>query len=412
MMVLDSGEVFLTTFEISSFDTDDAQYVVIISLCNEAACNPITANFTFFLEDPVNGDQIRQKENRQLFGVKSEWNKILTGQRFSGLLQVGGGLRNDRVDGVELSHTATRRTTLENIQLGNVDETNAFLYANAEIEFGRWFINPGVRLDHFNFNYNDELGAQYETQSASNAIVSPKLNILFNGSENIQYYFKTGVGFHSNDTRVVVAQNGRETLPAAYGSDLGVIWKPTSKLLINTALWALLLDQEFVYVGDAGIVEPSGRTRRTGMDLGIRYQLTSNLFLYSDINYAHARSSDDPDGHNFIPLAPKFTATGGFNVVNYRGFSGGMKYRYIQDRPANEDNSITAKGYFITDINMNYSWTNLSLGIAVQNLFDHRWNEAQFATESRVAPNVAPVEEIHFTPGTPFAIRANITYKF
>jgi hypothetical protein len=51
MMVLDSGDLSVTTFEISSFDTDDAQYIVIISVCNEAGCNPYTANLTFILEN-------------------------------------------------------------------------------------------------------------------------------------------------------------------------------------------------------------------------------------------------------------------------------------------------------------------------------------------------------------------------
>ena len=51
MMVLDSGDLSVTTFEISSFDTDDAQYIVIISVCNEAGCNPISASSSFILEN-------------------------------------------------------------------------------------------------------------------------------------------------------------------------------------------------------------------------------------------------------------------------------------------------------------------------------------------------------------------------
>jgi hypothetical protein len=37
-----------------------------------------------------------------------------------------------------------------------------------------------------------------------------------------------------------------------------------SKVNVNSALWYLYLQQEFVYVGDAGIVEPSGKTRKWG----------------------------------------------------------------------------------------------------------------------------------------------------
>jgi hypothetical protein len=35
------------------------------------------SNFTFFLEDPINGDQIRQKENRSIYGMNAELNKKL-----------------------------------------------------------------------------------------------------------------------------------------------------------------------------------------------------------------------------------------------------------------------------------------------------------------------------------------------
>lgn len=367
------------------------------------------SNFTFFLEDPVNGDQIRQQESRQIIGAHSEWNKYM---HHNFLIKAGAGFRNDRVTDVGLSRTLNRSTTLENIQLGDVDETNVFAYAGVELELGKWLINPALRLDYFDFKYYDKTVTLYDNQSENKGILSPKLNILYNRSEDIQYYFKTGVGFHSNDTRVVVAQDGTSILPAAYGSDLGIIWKPTSKLLVNAALWSLFLDQEFVYVGDAGIVEPSGRTTRSGVDLSLRYQASRNLFLYGDVNYSRPRSRDEPDGSNRIPLAPEFTTTGGIDVVDYNNFSGGIKFRYIADRPANEDNSIVAEGYFITDLNVNYTWGNVVFGLAVENLFDSEWKETQFATESRLFNEAQSVEEIHFTPGTPFAIRGGLTFKF
>lgn len=367
------------------------------------------SNFTFFLEDPVNGDQIRQREDRQIIGASTEWNSYL---HHDFALKIGAGFRNDKVNDVGLSRTLNRRTTLSDIQRGDVDETNAHFYASAEIELGKWMINPALRADFFNFIYNDATATLYETLAENKGIVSPKLNILYNKNENIQYYFKTGVGFHSNDTRVVVAQNGTEILPAALGSDLGLIWKPGSKLLVNAALWTLFLDQEFVYVGDAGIVEPSGRTTRSGVDLSLRYQASRNVFFYGDVNYSRPRSRDEPEESNRVPLAPEFTTTGGIDVVDYSNISGGIKFRYIADRPANEDNSIVAEGYFITDFNVNYTLGSLVFGVTIENLFDSEWKETQFATESRLFNEAQSVEEIHFTPGTPFALRAGVTFKF
>lgn len=370
------------------------------------------SNFTFFLEDPINGDQIKQKEDRTLFGLKSEYSQKFTTSSFSGRWNAGISLRKDQSNDNELSRTLNRRETLENIQFGDIDETNIGAFANAEFEFGKWTINPALRIDYFDFKYNDFLQTNYETQSQSEAIVSPKLNFLYNHSDNLQAYLKTGKGFHSNDTRVIIAQDAKEILPAAYGFDVGFIWKPIPELVLNTAYWQLYLEQEFVYVGDAGIVEPSGKTRRQGIDFSMRYQPFQWLFWNVDTNYTYARSTEEPSGQDFIPLAPDFTLSSGVNIQLESGFYGGINLKHIKDRPANEDNSIVAEGYSVFDMNIGYNWEKLSLGIQIQNLFDTEWNETQFATESRLQNETQSTEEIHFTPGTPFFLKASIAYRF
>lgn len=370
------------------------------------------SNFTFFLEDPVNGDQIKQKENRNIFGV----NTVFNTESFLGKtpvnFQYGVGLRHDISNNNELSKTINKTTINERLKLGDVNQTNIDAFFNTEFEFGKLTIAPALRFDYFKFIYNDEIETNLNTLSETKSIVSPKLNFFFTPNTNIQWFLKSGIGFHSNDTRVVVTRQEENILPRAYGVDFGNIWKPIPKLVVNTALWYLFLEQEFVYVGDAGIVEASGKTERYGLDLGLRYQFNDWLFFDTDATYTKARSLEAASGENFIPLAPDFTLVGGLSVSNKSGFSGSIKYRYIDDRPANEDNSIVAEGYLITDINLNYSIGDITLGVVVENIFDREWNETQFATESRLRDEIQPVEEIHFTPGTPFFIRGLITYKF
>lgn len=370
------------------------------------------SNFTFFLEDPINGDQIKQQEHRNIFGLNSEYNQSFTLGNLFGTIQAGIQLRTDQSKDNELAHTLNRKTTLNQIQLGNIQETNIGAYLNTNFHLGNWTINPALRVDIFDFQYNDALLTAYQTQTTSPTIVSPKLNILYNHSPYLQFYVKSGKGFHANDTRVAVAQNGRNVLPAAYGTDAGFIWKPFPRLLVNTAYWYLFLEQEFVYVGDAGIVEPSGKTRRQGVDLSIRYQLLDWLYGNLDANYTHARAIDEEVGSNYIPLAPDFTLTGGINALHPSGLYGGLHVRHLNDRPANEDNSIVAKGYTIVDANLGYNWKRLNFGVQIQNLFNTKWKETQFATESRLQEEGESVEEIHFTPGTPFFVKGVLGYKF
>ncbi len=368
------------------------------------------SNFTFFLKDPDNGDQIRQKENRTVYGMSAEINKKIKNDVWDINYQAGIGFRADATKDSELSHTLNRKTTLENIKLGDIDENNNYGYFNSEFIFGKLMINPGLRFDYFKFNYQDKVTDT--NQSETEVKFSPKLNFIYSYNNNLQFFVKSGMGFHSNDTRVVVENNGKKTLPTAIGTDIGTIWKPSHNLIINSALWYMYLQQEFVYSGDGGIIEPSGRTKRMGADFGIRYHLNEMLYIYSDANYTFARSMDEPKGEDYIPLAPDFTTTGGISFQNWHQFSGGIRYRYLKTRPANEDNSIVAEGYFVTDMNLNYDFKNFIFGVAIQNLFNTEWNETQFATESRLKDEPNPVDEIHFAPGTPFFMKAKVTYKF
>jgi hypothetical protein len=370
------------------------------------------SNFTFFLEDPINGDQIKQKESRDLYGMNAELNKKIKNNDWDVLFQLGIGFRADATTDSELSHTLNRSTTLERIKLGDIDEVNSFSYLNSEIKLGKLLINPAVRLDYFKFNYQDKLAPIYNTQSETEVKVSPKLNFIYSQNNDLQFFVKSGIGFHSNDTRVVVQNSGKQILPTAIGTDIGTIWKPFPKLIVNSALWYLYLEQEFVYVGDAGIIEPSGKSKRMGIDLGLRYQLNDYLYFDVDANYTYARSIDEPNGQNFIPLAPDFTSTGGLSFQKWNGFSGGLRYRYLNSRPANENNSIVAKGYALADFNVNYTYNKVTFGISIENILNTKWNETQFATESRLQNEINSVDEIHFTPGTPFYMKGKISYRF
>ena len=372
------------------------------------------SNFTFFLEDPVNADQIRQYENRTIIGGKTVFEHSFHLEDHDAQLkyELGVGFRYDDVNDVQLSRTKNRQELLERLAYGNVDELNGFSFANLTYKKKKWTLNPGLRLDYFNFDYENLLTETYDNKSENKVLLSPKLNVIYASSPKLQLFAKTGLGYHSNDTRVVTANNGKEILPVAFGTDVGLITKPLDRLVINAALWSLFLQQEFVYVGDAGIVEPSGKTKRYGVDFGLRYQFNDWLFFNTDINYTYARSSEEPSGEDYIPLAPDLTSSGGLNIKNLKNFSGGLSYRYIKDRPANEDNSIVAEGYFITDLNLNYTHKNWTFGLIVENLFDSEWNETQFATESRLFNEPDSVEEIHFTPGTPFFLRGKISVNF
>ncbi|CAN5258130.1 TonB-dependent receptor [soil metagenome] len=366
-------------------------------------------NSTFFAEDSVNGDAVRQHEVRDMYG----YNGKLTHQKYweNNLLTTtaGIGARLDRIYGSELVHTINQNTVIAADQLGDINENNLNGYFDESLESGKWLFNVGARIDYLHFNYHDRINEQ--VPSRSNVIISPKLNIQYTANEAIQFYVKAGKGFHSNDTRAVVFNNGLQTLPAAYGTDLGLNWKPIPHLYLNAAVWYLYLQQEFRYTDDGG-VEPGGKTSRKGVDLSARYQLTKWLFANLNINLAKARLLDSLKGRGYVALAPSFTSTGGLDFKLKNGVNGGINYRYMHRRPGNNDYSLAAPGYYVTDLAVNYTTHRYELGLAIENLFNTKWTEFAAEENSRLKNEPAPVDQMSFTPGTPFFARVKITLFF
>lgn len=373
------------------------------------------SNFTFFLEDSINGDQIHQYENRKIYGGKTEYKKVFTLKKELNVSFFGGaGFRYDDIDNIGLAKTTGRVVLRDQVQLGNINESNLFAYVSGKLEVKRFVISAALRADNVNFYYNNLKDSIYQPKSLSQTVLLPKLSFLYNAADNIQLYLKSGIGYHSNDARVLLSNDNlnKKALPLALGTDLGTTWKITKNLLFNGALWYLLSEQEFVYVGDAGVVEPSGRSQRLGFDAGLTFQPYKWLFLYSNVNYSHARSVGEPKGQNYIPLAPVFTSDGKLQLNFKKGIFATLSYRYMGDRAANEDRSVIAKGYFVNDFTLGYQRKSFVITGIVNNLFNVAWNETQFLTESRLKDEAQPVSEIHFTPGTPFACRLQVKFMF
>jgi outer membrane receptor protein involved in Fe transport len=371
------------------------------------------SNFTFFLEDSINGDQIKQQEQRNIYGYNGSYQKTnaLFGMKLKS--EVGLQLRYDDIKNSELSHTAQRKFLIDQLAFGQTHELNVGGYIDETLNItDKFIINAGARIDQFQFEYVNDLDSVYKRKVVTDYIVSPKLNLFYNFTNNFQLYLKTGTGFHSNDTRVVVADSATQTLPRALGADFGAFFKPTKRLLVNAAVWILDLEQEFVYVGDAAVIEPSGYTRRYGADLSVRYQLAKWLFFDVDANYTVPRSLYEPEGENYVPLAPTITSIGGLTAKFKNGLNAGIRYRYVGDRPANENNTVTAKGYNVLDAVINLTRPRYAVGITMENLANIEWNEAQFDTESRLKNEAQPVSELHYTPGTPFFIKGSVTWFF
>lgn len=273
------------------------------------------SDFTFYLKDKDHGDEIEQKDGRNIYGTEIKYTKSFSLPNSSLNWISGVGFRNDDINTLQLNHVYHRDLLLDKMADVNGTETNLHAYSGLIWKTGKWTINPALRVDHFIFNMHNLLDYDQlpSGQSSEGTRLSPKLNFSYAANDKVMWFLKTGMGFHSNDMRVVVQEKDAKTLPYSIGGDLGVRLHPFKSLIITPTIWYLALQQEFVYVGDDAVVEPSGRSRRYGADLGIRFQPLENLYLNADINYSHARFVDEQKGEDYVPLAPVITSTGSVN---------------------------------------------------------------------------------------------------
>ena len=375
-------------------------------------------NFTFFLTDTLNGDELGQREIRDLIGYNGSFVKRFIAGRIDISSELGINIRADLTNPSELNHTVNRYTILKQIKLGNISEYDIAPYISETFKFNSHLtINAGLRFDQFNFRYKNKIAEDttlpgigiYKYKANT---LSPKLNIYYHINDVTQFYLSSGKGFHSNDARVAVISNSPYVLPSAYGSDLGIIFKPFPKLIINAALWYINLQQEFTYNGDGGDANFNRKTVRKGFDLTMRYLPVKTLYFDVDFNYAHGRADGAPKGQDFIPLAPVYTSTGGITYLTKNGFNGSLRYRYVGDRPGNSDYSLNTNGYFITDGVINYTHKKYEIGLVINNVLNTKWKETQFDTLTQLKNEPVPVDEICFTPGTPFSLKLSFTYLF
>jgi hypothetical protein len=360
-------------------------------------------NSTFFADDPVNGDERQQEEARDMFGYNGKLSKRNYWGNTSLTSTLGLNSRFDRTYGTEYSNVTEQYQFLDYISKGDIRQNNTGIYLDETLESGKWLINVGSRLDYFNFNYHDT--------TKTSVIVSPKVNVQYTANDQVQFYLKAGKGFHSNNAIAVIGNNGLETIPAAYGADVGLNWKPIPHLYINAALWYLYLQQEFVYTDD-GDIEPGGKTKREGVDLSARYQLAKWLFADLNVNLARPRLADSVKNTGYLALAPTFTSTGGLDFKFDNGINGGLSYRYMHSRPGNNTNTLIADGYYVTDLKLNYTQKRYEIGLTIENLFNTKWNEFEAEEVSQLRGESAPVDQMSFTPGTPFFAKLRVAVFF
>ncbi|MDM0112009.1 TonB-dependent receptor [Variovorax sp. J22R133] len=389
------------------------------------------SDFTYFLNNPVNGDQFEQTDRRNVFGALASHtmpNKI---GGLDGVLSFGAQWRGDRIGEVGLYNTQARER-LSTVRNDEVSQDLFSIYGQQLVNFSeRWRGYVGLRGDLLRYDVQgrEPVYGPGNSGKGHDSLASPKAGLIFTLNPQNEFYLNAGVGFHSNDVRgATITTDPQSGLPAdrvpalvkGTGSELGWRFQPNDALSTTIALWQLRLDSELVYVGDAGTTEPGRASQRSGVELTARWRLNDAWRFEVDAALSRARFRGvAPEGEgNYVDNAAESVLATGLTYIQ-GPWSGSLWLRYLGPRALDTLNTVRSQGNTVLNFGARYAVNkNLTLGLDVFNIAGNKGNDIEYFYASCTAGEVASgacgsgIEDRHIHPMEPRSARITAKWTF
>ncbi len=379
------------------------------------------SNFTYFLDDPENGDQFEQRDDRWLGGLSASRLWVIGGTARPTELTIGTQLRFDDVAPVGLYRTAGR-ARLSTVRQDDVRQASAAAYVQADTQWApKVRTVVGLRGDAYRFDVDSSDPRNSGEETATRP--SPKLSLALGPWSRTELYASYGWGFHSNDARgatiTVDPSTGEpaervDPLVRARGAELGLRTLAVKGLHATAALWQLDLDSELLFVGDAGTTEASRPSRRRGIELTADYAPRDWLKLDASYAFSRARFTDDDPAGDRIPGAIEGVFAAGAAVHDAGRWSGSLRVRFFGPRPLIEDDSVRSKASTLVNADVSFllkpGW---SIQASVFNLLDAKVSDIDYSYTSRLPGEPTDgVDDIHTHPSPPRTFRVGLVGSF
>ncbi len=380
----------------------------------------LISNFTYELDDPVNGDQFEQVDDRWIVGIGLD-------HRWSGHLgvahhnsAVGLDLRFDDIaNGLYRTTDLVRTFTTRQ---DDVRQLGGGLWGDTWIGLTpRLRLNLGLRADY----YRAEVDAFREINSgtADEWMLNPKLSLVWRPGASVEYSFNVGSGFHSNDARGATIRidpvTGEPAEPVdalvrATGVDAGVRFFTGGDYHGTVTAFWLELDSELLFVGDAGMTESSRPSRRIGLEWTNFWQLSPKVAVDLDATWADAEFTDSDPAGNKIPGAIVATVAAGVSVADLGRWSGSLRLRYFSGGPLTEDDSVDWGPTVLLNGLVTFRVSeHLRLALEGFNLLDREDDDIAYYYASRLPGEPADgIEDVHFHPMEKPSVRVTAMWRF
>ena len=377
------------------------------------------SDFTYFLDDPVNGDEFHQADRRYVTGGRIDKQFKFTAVGLPVDILTGAETRLDFIPRVGLYHTVAR-TVISTVRQDYVKEQSGAIFGEATLHLTPELrLLVGLRGDVYHFDVTSDNSANSGQKTAS--ILSPKASLAWAPLEAVEVYLNYGRGFHSNDARGTSIRfdpasgdpvGQVDPLVRSEGEEVGVRLKPLPGLSITATYWQLKLGSELLFTGDGGTTEAQGPSKRHGEEVAIFYQPVKWLTFDGEYTRSHARFTDAPAGQDRIPGSIEQVIAGGV-VAQYRGATASLRVRHFGSFPVIEDNSRRSSSTTVVNSRLAYRYGHYEIAGEVLNLLNSRDNDITYFYTSRLPGEpLEGVNDYHVHPIEPRAVRVSATYRF
>jgi hypothetical protein len=409
----------------ANWHTGDATSQTALSLCAVYYRLNLWSDFTFFMVDPVHGDQFEQVDRRYLTGgaATHTWTGRVMGHDAE--TTVGIQVRSDIIPEVAIFHTEDR-TVLNTVTDDKANEESAGVFLQNAFTWAPKLRSViGLREDGYFFDVDSDNPQNSGTKLA--AIASPKATLIAGPWDKTEYYLNAGLGFHSNDARGVTQHvdptTGDPVAPATplvrvKSAEIGMRTDIIPDLHSTVGVFWLVADNELVFDADIGTTVPSGSaTRRIGVEWSNYYMMGDVLKVDWDVSYTNARYTDyvPAEGGGFgryIPDAIPLVATLGVTTKLTQHIYTTVRMRYFSNRPLNEDDTVQSGASMMVNARIGYQETSWEAHIDILNLLNRKDADQSYYYQSQLRGEAAPVEDVHIHPAEPFGIRGEVAWYF
>jgi hypothetical protein len=382
-------------------------------------------NFTYFLSDPINGDQFEQFERRWTTGGNVTHSRLTRLGVRNTEVKFGGNVRYDAVGGPLALHLTTENVRHTTIRADEAKEFSGGAFGEAEIEWSRVVRTTfGLRTDFYHYDVTSDNPENSGT--ASTALVSPKFTAVFGPWSGTELYANAGLGFHSNGALGATVRvdpitgdpvDASTPYARSRGAEFGVRTVRIPRLQTTATLWYLGFDSELVYVGDSGSTEAGPPSRRIGLEITNYYRAHPWVTVDGDISFSQARYLDVPEGEDRVPGSLNRVISAGLSVEppeDGKGLIGSIRLRHFGPRPLIEDDSVRSQGTSLVNALIGYRLTSrVRVVLEAFNLFDREVSDIDYYYTSRL-PGEPPegVDDIHLHPALPRSARVSLQLGF